>query len=339
MYRVAVLGGGSWGLAISKLLSENGHLVKVWEYNPDYVQEILDTRCSNRFLPGVVFPDSIFFSNSLQEVVDEETEILIIAVPSEFVRETVKNMSFVLNKLKTFPIKSIINLAKGIDFLTHQRMSEVISNDIPGNYLDLICTLSGPSHAEEVARHIPTTVVIAGRNKKVIELSQSIFSNEYFRVYTTPDITGVEIGGAVKNIIAIAAGIIDGLELGDNTKGALLTRGLAEIKRLGLSLGADPKTFYGLSGIGDLVTTAISKHSRNRFVGYELGKGRKLKEIQDMMSMVAEGVNTAKAVYRLKNKLGVDMPITDQVYAVLFEEKNVIEAIKDLMTRDLKEED
>jgi len=229
-------------------------------------------------------------------------------------------------------------LTKGLEEGSLKRMSEILQEELSEVYKNKVCTLSGPSHAEEVAKGIPTVVVVAGENLDVLQYVQNIFSNERFRVYTSNDIVGVEIGAAVKNVIAIAAGVIDGLGFGDNTKGALLTRALVEIKRLGIVLGANEETFSGLSGLGDLITTAISAHSRNRYVGYNLGKGMKIDDITKNMVMIAEGVNTTKNLWELKEKRGISMPITEEMYQMLFNEKEPIEALRSLMDRELKDE-
>ena len=334
--KFAILGGGAWGLALAKLLSENGHDVKVWEYNPEYVALLRDTHANPFLLKGITLPDAVFFSHAFDEVLTPDTEHLIFAVPSQFLRQAVRSAAPYLCALPG--LKSIINVAKGIEENTLQRMSEVLSEELPDCQKALVICLSGPSHAEEVARKIPTAVVLAGSDDELLESLQPLFSNAYFRAYRAPDLIGVEVGGAVKNIIAIAAGIIDGLGFGDNTKGALLTRGLVEIRRLGIALGAMPETFLGLSGVGDLFTTAASQHSRNRFVGYELGQGKKLNAILASMQAVAEGVATTRSVHALALKLGVEMPITAQVHAVLFDDKQPLQAMTELMTRSLKSE-
>ncbi|MFA5499157.1 MAG: NAD(P)H-dependent glycerol-3-phosphate dehydrogenase [Candidatus Cloacimonadia bacterium] len=338
MKKVAVIGGGSWGLSISTLLKYNGMSVSIWEYNEDNVKEILETRYNKRLLPDVRIDESIQISSNLSEVILEGTELIMLAVPSHTVRIVTKQVAQHLGKIKG-TLRGIVNLSKGVEQETLMRLSEVIKSELTGEFHHLVATLSGPSHAEEVALNIPTAVVLAGSDEDVLLDIQTLLSNEYFRVYTSDDVIGVELGGAIKNIIAIASGLVSGLGLGDNTQGALLTRGLAEIRRLGVKMGAKPQTINGLSGIGDLITTALSQHSRNRYVGYKLGKGSKLDDILEGMAMVAEGVITTKSIYHLKNKLGVDMPITDEIYQVLFDEKPPEKAIVDLMTRDLKGED
>ncbi len=337
MAQVVIIGGGSWGLAIANLLADNKVTVSVWEYNNKYVREVELTGYNSTFLPGIRINDRVLISSDMNQVFKVDPHILIFAVPSHTMRSVAIQVRNCLKDIKK--LKAIINLAKGVEEKTMKRMSEVLLDELPSVTHRLICSLSGPSHAEEVANFIPTTVTLAGDDDDSLVYAQSLLSNEYFRVYTSEDLIGVELGGAVKNIIAIAAGIIDGIGLGDNTMGALLTRGLAEIRRLGVKLNAHPQTFNGLSGIGDLITTAISRHSRNRYVGYCLGKGQKLDDILSSMAMVAEGVRTTRSIYHLSKNLQVDMPITCEVYNILFNNKDPQEAIRELMTRDLKEED
>ncbi|HOQ81376.1 MAG TPA: NAD(P)H-dependent glycerol-3-phosphate dehydrogenase [Candidatus Cloacimonadota bacterium] len=336
MSNIIIIGGGSWGLAMAQMLS-NQHNVRVWEYNPHYVKELQETHCNSSLLPDFKLNDSILFSNDKNEVFAiDRVDLLIFATPVSFVRNTVQ--SFLPHIVKSNGLKAIVNLAKGLEQGSHKRMSEVLQDELPEEYHSIIATLSGPSHAEEVSKNVPTTVVIAGEDIQAIRFARDTMSTPYFRAYSSTDIIGVELGGTVKNIIAIAAGIIDGLALGDNTKGALLTRGIAEITRLGVAMGAKAETFAGLSGIGDLITTAISTHSRNRYVGFELGKGRKISDILGSMKMVAEGVYSSKAIWELKEELKVVMPITDEVYNVLFVDKSPSQAVNDLMTRSLKDE-
>ncbi len=334
--RIAIIGGGGWGLALAKLLSENHHHVLVWEYNPSYLELLKTTHSNPNLLKGVLLPDSIGFTSSFTELAETDPEIIILATPAQFVRKTVQNAPA---SLWLSPhLQAIVNVAKGIEEGSLQTLDAVLQKALPPQAHPLICALSGPSHAEEVARGVPTTVVIAGTNDALLKRLQDVFSNTYFRAYRSDDLIGVEIGGAVKNIIAVAAGIVRGLGFGDNTIGALLTRGIVEISRLGLNLGARSETFLGLSGIGDLITTATSPHSRNRYVGVEIGKGRKLPDILAEMSMVAEGVATTRSVHFLAIKLGVEMPIVHQVYNILFEGKDPLQAITELMTRELKAE-
>ena len=332
----AILGGGAWGLALAKLLSENGHQVRVWEFNPEFVALLRETHSNPFLLKDVTLPESITFSHDFGEVLTPETDYLIFAVPSQFLRAAVRQAAPYINQLPR--LKAVINVAKGIEEHSLKRMSEILTEELaPGLSGKIVC-LSGPSHAEEVARQIPTAVVLAGPDDELLQELQPLFSTTYFRAYRSADQAGVEIGGAVKNVIAIAAGIIDGLGYGDNTKGALLARGLAEISRLGLALGAQPETFLGLSGIGDLFTTASSLHSRNRFVGNEIGTGKKLPDILSAMQSVAEGVATTRSVHQLSQNLGIEMPITEQIFEVLFHDKSPKLAMLELMTRSLKQE-
>ncbi|MDD3235604.1 MAG: NAD(P)-dependent glycerol-3-phosphate dehydrogenase [Candidatus Cloacimonetes bacterium] len=334
--RIAVIGGGGWGLALAKLLSENKHEVLVWEFNPAYLDILRTTHTNPQLLKGIQLPAAIRFTSSMDEVVGYSPEIVVLATPAQFVRKTIQNTPPAL--WLSPHLKAIVNVAKGIEEGSLQTLDKVLQETLPKAVHPIICALSGPSHAEEVARKVPTTVVIAGSDDKQIKQLQEVFSSAYFRVYRSDDLIGVEIGGAVKNIISIAAGIVSGLGYGDNTIGALLTRGVVEISRLGIAMNAQAETFLGLSGIGDLITTATSPHSRNRYVGVEIGKGRKLPEILAEMSMVAEGVATTRSVHFLALKLNVDMPIVHQVYQILFEAKDPKEAITELMTRELKAE-
>lgn len=334
--RIAIIGGGGWGLALAKLLAENQNKVLVWEYNPQYLKLLQTEHRNPDLLKGIELPSEIAYTGELQQIVASKPELVILATPTQFLRPTLRSIPASLWQQNT--LKAILNVAKGIEEHSLDTIDQILIQELPLSCHPKICALSGPSHAEEVARGIPTTVVIAGSDEALLIELQKIFSNSYFRAYRSMDLIGVEIGGAVKNIIAIAAGIIAGLGFGDNTIGALLTRGIVEISRLGSAMKANPDTFLGLSGIGDLITTATSAHSRNRFVGYEIGKGRKLKDILAEMHMVAEGVATTRSVHQLATKLQVEMPITTQVYKILYEDKEPLVAIKELMTRELKAE-
>jgi glycerol-3-phosphate dehydrogenase (NAD(P)+) len=331
--RVAVLGAGSWGTAIALLLAGKGCRVRLWEFRPEAAERLRRERENREFLPGIPLPDSISIHHDTAVCLDR-AEFVILAIPSQFVRGA-------LEKIKAaIPGDAIlINAAKGIEEATLKRPSEVIRDLIPGAFPNRYAALSGPSHAEEVSRGIPTTVVAAGENLETAKQVQELFSTTAFRVYASEDLVGVELGAALKNIIAIATGICDGLGFGDNTKGALLTRGLAEITRLGVKLGGQPRTFAGLSGMGDLITTCMSRHSRNRFVGEQIGRGKRLNEILAGMTMVAEGVTTTRSARDLARREAVPMPITEAVYSILFEGKNPKLAVVELMTRDLKVED
>ncbi len=331
--KIAVLGAGSWGIALALVLDHNGHDVSLWEFRRDAAERLHQTRDAKEFLPGIKIPLSILIENDLERACLNKN-ILVIAVPSHVVRSVGERLNRLT--LETRPI--LVNVAKGIENETLMRMSEILGQTINWANEENILTLSGPSHAEEVSRQIPTAIVSASKNLNSAEMIQQTFMNEYFRVYTNPDIIGVDLGGSLKNIIAIAAGICDGAGFGDNTKAALQPRGLVEIVRLGTAMGANPITFAGLSGMGDLIVTCMSRHSRNRYVGEQIGKGRKLDDILKDMVMVAEGVKTTKSAYVLSQKYKVEMPITEQVYQILFEGKNARDALKELMMRGPKEE-
>nr|MBN2276318.1 NAD(P)-dependent glycerol-3-phosphate dehydrogenase [candidate division Zixibacteria bacterium] len=332
--KIVVLGAGSWGIAIANLLSENGHRVIMWEFNKTDFEYLKNNRMHEKKLPGITIADSISITNDLGDTVVDAAYI-VLAIPAQRIRAVCLS----LNKFLTGPM-GFINLAKGIEMESLMRMSEVIESVIFPEYIanGHVATLSGPSHAEEVARHIPTSVVAASVDVDYARRIQHLFNNRHFRVYRSGDLIGVELGGALKNIIAIASGVTQGLGFGDNTTGALLTRGLAEITRMGVKLGADPLTFAGLSGLGDLITTCISRHSRNRFVGDRIGRGEILADILAGMAMVAEGVDTCRSGYAMAGKYEVEMPITVEVYRILFENKPPGEALADLMGRSLKEE-
>lgn len=327
--RVAILGDGGWGTALAILLSKKGYEVGLWGVFADYIALLKRERENVKFLPKVRIPDEISISSDLAEVI-YDVGLVVLAIPSHFMRQVVR-------QLKGFDMADpiVLSVAKGIENETLMRMSEVIAEEIkPAK----VAVLSGPSHAEEVAQGIPTTVVASSSDGGVSKDVQGIFMSERFRVYTSPDVIGVELGGALKNIIAIAAGISDGLGFGANTKAALLTRGMVEITRLGVKMGADPTTFKGLSGIGDLITTCISPYGRNRRVGALIAKGRRLDQILAEMEMVAEGIRTAKSAWALAQKYHVEMPITREVYLVLYEGKEPRRAVSDLMMREPKPE-
>ncbi len=329
--RIAIIGAGSWGMAIARLLDQNGHAVTLWAYTPDEYHQLTTVRGIPDRLKGFRLAPSIEVSQDLASVVADST-LVVLAVPSQFLRSILSRMQ------GSIPADvGLVNLAKGIEIGSLKRMSDVIE-EVARVGLDRVVTLSGPSHAEEVILDMPTTVVVAGRSEKLATRVQGIFSRSTFRVYTSPDLIGVEVGGSLKNIIALASGIVDGLGFGDNTKGALITRGLAEITRLGVSMGAQAETFAGLSGIGDLVATCTSRHSRNRFVGERIGRGERLEHILAAMSMVAEGVDTTRSGFELAKRYEVEMPITSEVYRVLFENKPPAEAVAQLMGRSLKAE-
>ena len=326
---VTVIGTGGWGTALAVLLRGNGHQVVLWGRLPEEVAPILGTRENKAFLPGVKVPVDITVTLDARSAL-RETELVVLAVPSHGMRPICKQIAEFLPSKAT-----VVHVAKGIENETGARMSEVITEVL---WREDCVALSGPSHAEEVARGIPTAVVVASRDPGKAALAQQVFMNERFRVYTHDDVAGVELGGALKNVIAIAAGVCDGIGFGDNTKAALCTRGLAEMARLGVALGARRETFFGLSGIGDLIVTAFGRHSRNRGVGERLGKGESADQIVAGMQMVAEGVKTAKSALQLAQRQLVDVPITCEVYAILYEGKPPKDAVRDLMAREAKPE-
>ena len=329
MAKAGVLGAGSWGTALALLLDKNGHDVTVWSIDQAEVEMLDREREHKSKLPGVKLPQTMKFTNEIQEASTDQ-DFMVLAVPSPFTRATAKKMApFVKEGQK------IVNVAKGIEESTLMTLSEQIEQEIP--QAD-VAVLSGPSHAEEVGRCLPTTCVVGAHTKETAEYLQKMFMNEVFRVYTSPDILGIELGGSLKNVIALAAGIADGLGYGDNTKAALITRGIAEIARLGVKMGGKIESFTGLTGIGDLIVTCASVHSRNRKAGYLIGQGRTMQQAMDEVQMVVEGVYSTKAAVKLAQRYEVQMPIIEQVNAVLFEEKSAAEAVKELMLRDGKTE-
>jgi glycerol-3-phosphate dehydrogenase (NAD(P)+) len=326
MTAVTILGAGSWGTALAVLLAEHGPTL--WDRDEKRAVQVKTERVNARYLPGVVLPEGVQVTGHLSAAV-RFADVLVFAVPSHTVRAVAQR---VRDTPGFEPRQLVVNAAKGLEEVTCKRMSEVLRDELP-QAPGTIVSLVGPSHAEEVARRMPTTVVVSGPDPQVLRRVQELFSTESFRVYTNPDLLGVELAVSVKNVIAIAAGIGDGLGFGDNTKGALLTRGLAEMARLGAALGARPETFAGLAGLGDLITTATSRHSRNRNLGEAIGRGQPLAQALAGMSMVAEGVRTTRAVSMLAERHGVEMPITSQVEQILFAGKDPRQAIRDLMLR------
>jgi len=329
---IGVLGAGSWGTALANLLGLKGFKVDLWVFEKEVKEQIEAFRENKVFLPGFSLSTKLFPSNDIAGVVSEK-DLVLIVVPSHVMRETAQKVSGLLSK-ETI----IVSASKGIENKTHLTMSAVLKESLPEIPEDSFTVLSGPSFAREVAKKLPTVVTVASKDKKLAGFVQNVFATPYFRVYTNNDMIGVELGGAVKNVIAIAAGIIDGLGLGLNTRAALITRGLTEIRRLGLKLGANPRTFTGLAGIGDLLLTCTGDLSRNHTVGKKIGEGRKLNDILSEMRMVAEGIKTAKSVYNLSLKLGVEMPISHEIYHILYDDVSPQDALLRLMTRDLKQE-
>ncbi|MBC5687670.1 NAD(P)H-dependent glycerol-3-phosphate dehydrogenase [Mediterraneibacter sp. NSJ-55] len=329
MANVGILGAGSWGTALSILLSDNGHQVTVWSIDKEEVKMLQTKREHTAKLPGVRLPESMVITGNLEEGIRDK-DFLVLAVPSPFTRVTAKKMRPYVKEGQI-----IVDVAKGIEETTLMTLSQQIEQEIP--QAD-VAVLSGPSHAEEVGRKLPTTCVIGAKSKQTAIFLQSMFISRVFRVYISPDILGIELGGALKNVIALAAGIADGLGYGDNTKAALITRGIAEIARLGVKMGGKIESFTGLTGIGDLIVTCASVHSRNRKAGYLIGQGKSMQEAMDEVKMVVEGVYSAKAAKQLALKYDVSMPIVEQVNAVLFEGKAPAQAVDELMQRASKSE-
>ncbi|MBP1949555.1 NAD(P)H-dependent glycerol-3-phosphate dehydrogenase [Virgibacillus litoralis] len=331
MSKVAVLGAGSWGTALSIVLADNGHDVRLWTHRKEQA-DIINTKHKNENYLDIMIPEHLKAFNDLEEAVDDVSAIVIV-VPTKAIREVCKQLDTILKHKVT-----IIHASKGIEPESLKRVSQMIGEEMGEYTQEDVVVLSGPSHAEEVGKRQPTTVTVSSKDIKNAELAQDLFFNESFRVYTSPDIVGIELGGALKNIIALGAGISDGLGYGDNAKAALITRGLAEITRLGASLGANPLTFLGLPGVGDLIVTCTSVHSRNWRAGNLLGKGQKLEEVLEQMGMVVEGVRTTKAANQFAQKQQIEMPITNGIYKILFEDINPRDVVEELMNRTKKEE-
>jgi len=329
---IAVVGSGSWGMTLAIHLLNNGHDVNVWFYLEKDFNTARDTSELPDYLPGVTLPDTLNFTMDMEACVTGK-DLILIAIPSHTVGNTLSRIATSIS-----PSSIIVNVAKGIENDSLKTMSQVIAHALPDHPVGNISTLYGPTHAEEVVKQMPSTIVAACADEQSGKRIQQAFMSDSLRVYTNTDILGVEYGGSLKNVIAIAAGILAGMGYGDNTLAALLTRGLFEMTRLGVHLGAREETFAGLSGMGDLIVTCLSTHSRNRHVGFELGKGRKLKEILEEMKMVAEGINTAKSVHQLIAKTGVEMPISEQIFQVLFEDKDPRVAVEELMGRAPRQE-
>ena len=330
--KIAVIGAGSWGTTLALLLADKGHEVKLWVYEKDLAEEMQKTRENRIYLSGYRLSDNITVTSSIKDAASN-SEIMVFVVPSHVARGVIKELSHLVSKDTI-----IVSATKGIENNTLMPISEVFKEILPKSFHKNLAFLSGPSFAKEVAQKMPTAVALASYDAKVGEFIQQAFSTDNFRVFTNSDVIGVELGGALKNVIAIAAGIADGMGFGHNTRAAIITRGLAEMTRLGIAMGAEPATFAGLSGLGDLVLTCTGELSRNRTVGLRLGKGEKLKDILASMKMVAEGVKTTKAVYELSKKYNIEMPIPNEVYYILYEDKDVKASARDLMNRELGEE-
>lgn len=330
--KITVLGAGSWGTTLALVLHGNGHEVTLWCYTHEQAELMREKHENPEFLPGVPLPPNLKFSSDIESA-SVRRDMIVMAVPSQYLRSVIQRIAH-LDLEQTV----ICNVAKGIENSTLMTMSEVLIDVLKHERKENLAILSGPSHAEEVSRQIPTAVVASSFKEKTSKIVQDAFTAKYFRVYVNDDIRGVELGGSLKNVIAVAAGISDGAGFGDNTKAAIMTRGIYEITRLGVKLGAQARTFAGLSGMGDLIVTCMSHHSRNRYLGEQLGKGRKLKEVLAEMVMVAEGVATARSVRDLEKKYDIDLPIMTEVHKVLFEDKDPQQATIDLMTRHAKGE-
>ena len=332
MEKVTVLGAGSWGTALAMVLANNDHDCLLWSHREDQAIEITKNHTNKKYLPDTILPTNLRATSDFQQAI-QHANVIVIAVPTKAIREICQNMLPILDEKKLF-----VHVSKGIEPDSLKRISEMIEEELSEDVTEAIVVLSGPSHAEEVVLKHPTTITVASENMIAAGKVQDLFMNKSFRVYTNDDVIGVEIGAALKNVIALAAGIVDGLGYGDNAKAALITRGLAEISRLGISLGAQPYTFSGLTGMGDLIVTCTSVHSRNWRAGNMLGKGATLDTVLEEMGMVVEGVRTTKAAYQLATKQQVDMPITKALYSVLFEQVNPKEAVDILMHRTKKHE-
>ncbi|MBW1888915.1 MAG: NAD(P)-dependent glycerol-3-phosphate dehydrogenase [Deltaproteobacteria bacterium] len=330
--KIGVVGAGSWGTALANLLAHKGGCVDLWVFEDEVREQIRQARENKVFLPGILLSDNLAPSTDIGSVVADK-DFLLMVVPSHLVRSVAGDIAAHIS-----PGTIVISASKGIENKTHLTMTQVLAEMLPSVSPTNLSVLSGPSFAREVAVNVPTVVTVAARDPEVALRVQHVFATPYFRVYTSDDPMGVELGGAVKNVIAIAAGIVDGLGLGLNTRAALITRGQTEIRRLGLKLGANPRTFTGLAGIGDLILTCTGDLSRNHTVGKQIGQGKTLKAILSEMRMVAEGVKTSKSVYNLARKLGVEMPISSEIYQVLYNDVPPKEALFRLMTRDLKDE-
>lgn len=329
MAKISILGAGAWGTAIAILLGNNGHEVVLWSALQSEIEQLEKDRELKDKLPGIKLPDSVSISGDLENSCKEK-DLIVFAVASPFVRATAKKAaSYIAGD------QIIVNVGKGIEESTLETLTDIIKDEIP--QAD-VAVLSGPSHAEEVSRGIPTTCVVGADSKNTAHFVQDVFMSERFRVYTSPDVIGIELGGSIKNVIALAAGIADGLGFGDNTKAALMTRGIAEISRLGIAMGGKMETFAGLSGVGDLIVTCTSKHSRNRNAGFLIGQGYTMEEAMKEVKQIVEGVYSAKAALALAKKYNVEMPIVEQVNLVLFENKPAIEAVSDLLLRDKRRE-
>jgi len=332
--KIGIIGAGAWGTALAWVAANNGHEVCLWAREPEVANEIQNTRVNNKYLPGTVLSENVNSTPDVENLAN--CEMLINATPTQFIRPTFTAIQQSGALKQTLAQAAIVNVSKGVELGSHLRVSEIFAEVLSAN--PTYAVLSGPSHAEEVVLGAPTTIVCASHQKEIAESVQQVFSTQSFRVYTSDDVIGVEIGGSLKNVIAIASGIVDGLKLGDNTKAALITRGLAEISRFGVALGAQQHTFFGLAGLGDLIVTCSSQHSRNRYVGEQIGKGLSLTKILHDMKAVAEGVPTTTAALELAQSVGVELPITQKVKEILFDGADPMKSLYELMLRPMKSE-
>ena len=330
--RIGVVGAGSWGTALANLLASKGFAIDLWVFEKEVIQQIIESGENQYFLPDIKLSPNLKPSHNLVNVVSGK-DLVLVVVPSHVMRETTLKMANHISKEAI-----IASASKGIENKTHLTMTGVLQETLPQIPPEHLAVISGPSFAREVAQNLPTVVTAASKDIEISAVVQQVMATPNFRVYTSDDVMGVELGGSLKNVIAIAAGVIDGLQLGLNTRAALITRGMTEIRRLGLKMGANPRTFTGLAGFGDLILTCTGHLSRNHTVGQKIGEGKKVNDILGQMRMVAEGVKTAKSVYNLSRKLGVDMPISHEIYRILYEDLDPKEAVYRLMTRDLKQE-
>ena len=333
--KIAVLGEGSWGSVLAKVLVENGHEVALWSNSQAQVDELNQQHTNAKYLPDLIYPEALKATTDLKAAVKDAGTVLFV-VPTKVIRLVAQQLIEVLEELGTKPL--IVHASKGLELGSHKRISEVIAEEIPTKYRSGMVVLSGPSHAEEVARQDITLITAASEDLANAKKVQALFMNDYLRIYTNSDVVGVETGAAFKNVIAIGAGALHGLGYGDDAKAALMTRGLAEISRLGVSFGADPLTFIGLSGVGDLIVTCTSVHSRNWRAGNQLGQGKSLEDVIANMGMVIEGINTCKAAYELAQQKGIEMPITQAIYNVLYKQADIKSEIANLMQREGKTE-
>ena len=333
--KIAVLGAGSWGSVLAKVLVENGHEVALWSNSQAQVDELNQQHTNAKYLPDLIYPEALKATTDLKAAVKDAGTVLFV-VPTKVIRLVAQQLIEVLEELGTKPL--IVHASKGLELGSHKRISEVIAEEIPTKYRSGMVVLSGPSHAEEVARQDITLITAASEDLANAKKVQALFMNDYLRIYTNSDVVGVETGAAFKNVIAIGAGALHGLGYGDDAKAALMTRGLAEVSRLGVSFGADPLTFIGLSGVGDLIVTCTSVHSRNWRAGNQLGQGKSLEDVIANMGMVIEGINTCKAAYELAQQKGIEMPITQAIYNVLYKQADIKSEIANLMQREGKTE-